>query len=787
MTNDDLANMGFFRFPIAVLITVLGLASCGGDGEGDSPSNPSAPSVTLSAGATSIAYSASTTITWTSTNATSCTSSSGAGGTGTSGSFSTGALTATTTYSVTCTGTGGSASDSATITVTPPAITGVSDAGSGNVTIISNNDLTTGTAIVISGTTNYDGTYTIVSATSVGFVITHAYVANDTTGSWQRAGGMISGCSTIGDTNAITLSTIPSRFTGVAPLSVFFDAGNTTATTTIRPFHDLEYHWDFGDPAGSPVSGATWSTGSRPNVSSRNAASGPVAGHVFETPGAYTIGLMATDGVNTVSNNCAQIVVQDPDTVFADTNTICFSTSANYTDCPSGATHVQSSNFTIAINSYQAANHRLLFRRGETFTGSASGVINTNGPGIIGAYGSVTDPKPFVVGPGTSSVIELARGSTGDWRIMDLALNGQSTIDGANVGVGATGPFDTVTLLRLEISGVHSGIAASHWALVPGDTNFDQWTIQDSTVTGIPGCNWPAHYECNWRIYIVGTRWSIQGNYLDGQSNPTGNTSGGSHVFRSESMANSILGNNTMAGAGYFQHVIKLHAWAWGGGAGGNSTPGVYTEKIIISDNKIVGGINPWAVSLGAQDEINDERVRDIIVERNWFTAGSGTQVPMHISSSQTTLRNNICDLTGAAWHTCAIVDQWGITPAPSDVGIYNNTFYSGPANDFVGVEIGTASNTIVQNNLLSAPAAANPEMIVGTGSGLIQSNNLLNNTPSALFISASPAVPADFALKALPNPARDSGLSSVPVRSDFFLSTRPLNGVIDIGAVEGP
>jgi len=587
--------------------------------------------------------------------------------------------------------------------------------------------------------------------------------------------------------NNIIPSLLPARTSGVAPLSVFFDASGSTDAGISRPFHELEYTWNFGD-----TNAGTWAYGAK-SGSSKNAATGPVAAHVFETPGTYTVFLTIFDATYTKTTSTS-ITVQDPDAVFAGTNTVCFSTSATYAGCPSGATKVQTSDFAAAINNNQAANRRLLFRRGETFTGTASGTISANGPGIVGAYGTASDPKPNIVGPGTTNIIELARGSAGDWRIMDLALSGQSTINAFNVGVGATGPFDRATLLRLDVSGVHSGIAASHWALSPGDVSFDQWAIQDSTVSGIPGCNWYAHYDCNWRIYIVGTRWSIQGNYLNGQgdvstlnSTPNYGYSGGSHVFRSEYMANSVLGNNTFTGAGIFQHNIKLHAWAWDGTAGGNATAGVYSEKIVIADNKIIGGINPWLVSIGPQDEISDERVRDVIFERNWITSDTGTQILVETSVAESTFRNNIFDMTGAAYHTGISVSRRGIEPTPNNDRIYNNTFYSGATGDYVGINIGTATNTVIRNNLGSAPLASGPLMITDTGSASAQSNNLLSNTPTALFVSASPAVPLDFRLKAGTNPARDTGLSAVPVLSDFFLLLRPQNAAIDIGAVEGP
>src|SRR5512145_1297788 len=82
--------------------------------------------------------------------------------------------------------------------------------------------------------------------------------------------------------NAISL--VPSRTSGVAPLAVFFDATGTTRSSTFRPFHDVEYRWDFGDP----VSGNWQPTDGSRTGRSRNSATGPVAAHVFGAPGTYT-------------------------------------------------------------------------------------------------------------------------------------------------------------------------------------------------------------------------------------------------------------------------------------------------------------------------------------------------------------------------------------------------------------------------------------------------------------------------------------------------------------------
>src|SRR3990172_2937982 len=81
---------------------------------------------------------------------------------------------------------------------------------------------------------------------------------------------------------SITPSLESARTSGVAPLAVFFDATGTTATGTNHPFHELEYRWDFGDLASG-----NWRTTGLP----KNKAMGPVAAHVFETPGTYPVTL----------------------------------------------------------------------------------------------------------------------------------------------------------------------------------------------------------------------------------------------------------------------------------------------------------------------------------------------------------------------------------------------------------------------------------------------------------------------------------------------------------------
>ena len=676
-----------------------------------------------------------------------------------------------------------------------------------------NNTLTviksgTGTGSVVSSTSGIDcgATCSASIASSISVTLTATPNTGSTFAGWSGACSGTGACTTPMSQarsvvasftliptggNAITLSLVPARTSGVAPLSVFFDASGTTdPSVTSRPFHDLEYRWNFGD-----TNAGTWNAGAQPGTS-KNLAIGPVSAHVFETPGTYTVTMTLFDGTNTATTNTT-ITVSDPSTVFAGGNTVCFSTTANYTDCPAGATHVSTSNFATAINNYKASNRRLLFRRGETFSATSSAVLDVTGPGIIGAFGAGTSlPIAKLALNATFPIIQVSGPTTpgiGDWRIMDLDFDGSSVTTSSDVsGIATQGGFDNFLALRLNMHDIYRGVAAGigimDWWNAhgnPGHTLFKGWSVVDSRITGIPGCNWNGHYNCDWRIYISGTQVSVLGNQLDNQGLPNG-TSGGSHVLRSEYLDHSVIANNDILRAGDFQHALKIHSILWqSSGVADPTGTGVASEKILISDNKIGGGPGAWTVSLGPQDEISNEHVRDIVFERNWITSGSGSQIGIETSVSDSTFRNNIFDMTGAAYHTGVSISRRGIEPVPNNDRIYNNTIYSGSTGDYEGVHVGTATNTTVQNNLGSAPLASGPVMISGTAN--TQSNNVLNNSPSALFVNASPTVPMHFGLKPLPNPARDTGLSTVSVLSDFFGTSRPQNSVIDIGAFEGP
>ncbi|MCP4683114.1 MAG: PKD domain-containing protein, partial [Desulfobacterales bacterium] len=147
-----------------------------------------------------------------------------------------------------------------------------------------------------------------------------------------------------------------SRVIGVAPLGVNFSAGADFSTDGNRPFHELFYSWDFGNPTSD-----IWAVSEK----SKNKASGPITAHIFEIPGTYVVSLAVADSNGRVSTEQIEITVQDPDEIYSGDNTICFSDTTNndFQGCPSGAVQIATDDIST-IKSAIASGKRILLGRG---------------------------------------------------------------------------------------------------------------------------------------------------------------------------------------------------------------------------------------------------------------------------------------------------------------------------------------------------------------------------------------------------------------------------------------
>jgi hypothetical protein len=542
-----------------------------------------------------------------------------------------------------------------------------------------------------------------------------------------------------------------------------------------------------------------WNQGSRAGQSSRNSATGPVAGHIYETPGTYTASVH--DASNTVSYQCS-VTVQDPELVFAGAKTACFSTSGNFSGCPVGATHATTSDFQVVAGAATASNstRRLLLRRGERWTTSATAQFAVPGPGLIGAFGSGARPViETAVGFKTeAAAISFSKHTTPDmkdWRLMDVSVDGSPNVGTKVWGIGAAGGIDQLTVLRVNANALRLGFMLVDTLLdihnadpdptVRGHHVWDQLSIVDMDITNVPHST-IDHTTGGLGTYLSGERVFFAGNHIDNAGTAAADVS---HVTRFTYLGKAVISNNTLDHAGPTQHSIKLHGPTWG--SKGVEASGVgqgYTRWVVISDNKFVGAYGGWPVTLGPQDNVADERGRDIILERNWHLAGPATQWHQVIWFSDVTSRNNVFDTTGALSHGGVLVSQRGPQQPPAnEVHVYNNTFFSPDAdNDFVAVGLHpSVTSVVVKNNLAYAPRDTNRKMIDGTGNPsapLVQSNNSTNLLIDPQFTGPSTS-PAGFKVRD-GSYARQAGVFSA-VFSDFFEVSRAPGASENIGAAQ--
>jgi len=231
------------------------------------------------------------------------------------------------------------------------------------------------------------------------------------------------------------------------------------------------------------------------------------------------------------------------------------------------------------------------------------------------------------------------------------------------------------------------------------------------------------------------------------------------------------------------------------------------TEYILVAENNFQ--TNAFA-ALDFNPANNTEHftMRNIIAERNWYHATSTLAADnmIWIRASNVTIRNEIIDMSHLRYfETIRVLSSTTGMTAPSNVDIFNNTFYSSTNSgsdgtvDVVAVDGGPSgvSNVRMKNNLVYMPAlSAGYSALIrcapssGNGctehTGIEVSNNTANTSQiktSPLFTNGSGtySAPSDFQLS-VGSYAIGGGIV-VPVWSDFGGDTRTSTSTFDIGA----
>jgi hypothetical protein len=607
--------------------------------------------------------------------------------------------------------------------------------------------------------------------------------------------------SCTGTSGPLTLRASAVRDTGISPFLVFFDATGTTDSSingNTTAFQDVSYTWDFGDTGASGTD--TWTYGSNQGHNSRNSAIGGVAAHLYVTQGvdmAYVATVTARDGTNTASCQLG-VTAYDPAGThgFAGPATTCVSASGTPTPggggCPAGAAVLQTSSFNTALGSpYFGSSKRVLFKCGDTFTGDnaiASGVKWS-----IGAYGGCegTQTNRPILRDTTANgnpIIGFG-GSAGDGRVSDLDVEASNG--------GSLGVFDTTFNVGGAIKVVYqitiNNVLANGTSSAFGFAQGAQWGLINSKQTGQTHIGVYFNYNENNPPYsgntINNTDYAAAlGNFIDGTGAPDGGS--GIEVMRISACRMCVIENNTLQNANHIGAVLKLHNGNTFNSA--NTWTGVYTEFVEVSDNLFTGKSGANLVEFAPQSDLADERLRNIVAERNLWNASVGAPDGrmVAVAAVNVTLRDNVwftpSGATNAPYYAAEIY-QRGLEPVASGVEVYNNTCYwlayqTGGTNACIGFDtLGDGKhpgiNSYAKNNLFFVNHLW--PIVVNNGTGNAVSNNTVTSTlnPAVTNASGSFSLISDFKPT-----ASYSGGTSVPVWFDAMDVT--WSSTWDLGAL---
>jgi hypothetical protein len=391
-----------------------------------------------------------------------------------------------------------------------------------------------------------------------------------------------------------------------------------------------------------------------------------------------------------------------------------------------------------------------------------------NGPGILGSYGSGASPIFTNLYTGGSGV--------SDWRTMDLDFVRPVGADLYTTAVEVVHPSSRFTFLRVKATGAGTGADGTFLTFAmnifdtPSSVNQHvEHAIVDSEIT-----------DGRYAFYGAGDKLAFMGNYLYSSGD-------NQHVYRSFYANKGVNSNNTLAGGGDAGgwgpiSLVKQHA---------PDQPGAYSEYLHWSDNRFAPTNVYVSLGFGSENAITDQRLRHVVVERNWFSADYNAQLSVNMSSGYDyTVRNNLFVMDNY-WGTGVQVQHTTTGPVTDQVEIYNNTFYKsdGGGNGMDAIQaMDGVTNVTIRNNLAYAPSASSPVMIsLLGGTTVTESNNSTDTqvrTVSPAFLSATPTTLAHFDLLA-GSYARNAGFT-VPVYRDLLDRLRPQGASFDLGAIEG-
>lgn len=486
------------------------------------------------------------------------------------------------------------------------------------------------------------------------------------------------------------------RTSGVAPLSIVFDATNT-GSGVVQPlggtdYGSFTYEWTYGDPTSG-----SWSTGR-----SCNTSIGFIGSHVFWSPGTYRVGLKVTTDQGTTFDYHQDITVTDADTVFAGST---FYVAANGNDGNPGTMAQPFRTVDRAINALFVSTGptRVLLRRGDTFSSPTHFQMpSMAGPYLISAYGSGARPQVT----STNDYGFFYGAVVQDLRVTDIdftlsAANPVPYAEGFNCGAHAT-------IARCRFQGFGLTIAADRGASVIADCQL--LSAIGYGVTGFSPSDATAQHL------------AVLGCTLDGAHQ---------HLIRF-TMSRVIIAENTFRVVTGIGHAIKQH---------GRPLPNPQLFCCTVG-NRFETACG-WVHAVGPMDDFSSQHSLHTLIEGNLYRPVGTVATVLCAFAERMTIRNNIFDLQDNAG--CISVRQRGVGPVPSHVLVEHNTMYrrlGSPLETLWNVQSSDA--TIVRNNIMfcangsvSMPSGSVAPSVNITSDPLFTDPLQLNYTPS----QGSPAI----------------------------------------------
>lgn len=437
----------------------------------------------------------------------------------------------------------------------------------------------------------------------------------------------------VGGSGDLTVSLTASRTSGVAPLAVLFDATGTTSNvgTITDTFREPIYTFDFDDPGSGtwPISG----------LSKSIQIGGPLAAHVFETPGTYTVSVSAPNG-NTAT---VDITVQDPAVVYPGAQTVFISASGNFAGAPAGAQ-------TLTSIPTIVSNRRYIFRDGESF-GALD--IPHGVTGNLYTRSNTASERPQIAACNLGGMWPPDRNYPEDHTFVGLEFRGQVVqwVTGRRITLHKCAQSVTA-----DSKGVFPASAIDYWAGQVGAGNVYQPReifVSEHYARG--------NLSADTHVFGAAAYSAVIGCDL---------MTANQHTIRFGRGYKMFMGHNAARGVSSdgIRHALKFH--------GGGLSPytdeyatsgGTWATRYLVIANNLFGDAtdnNQWTVALSPQNGVSAEGLEDVIAENNRFVRGSQTVSDLTLGGRRMTSRGNTLVGGGAITvstnsHADALPAEW--------------------------------------------------------------------------------------------------------------------------------